>query len=137
MRAAFGSETHVMTDTKELLQRIAALRQRLNTSAESAPARDSMRAVENKVERGAQHTALIEGALRSADPTPAPSVAAPARLTSRGARLLRGGREMLQALRAIADDAEYQQAGEDSGFTCWHREATAMLELLLRTVQAL
>ncbi len=128
-----------MTDTKELLQRIAALRSRLNTSSEptaTASASDALRAVADKVQQGAHHHALIESSLRSAEPN-APNQAAPGelRLTGRGARLLRKGREMLQELRTIADDLEFQEAGDADALADLHREAMAMLEVVLRTAQ--
>jgi HD-GYP domain-containing protein (c-di-GMP phosphodiesterase class II) len=128
-----------MTDTKELLQRIAALRSRLNTSAEvtaTAGAVDPLRAVAEKVLQGAKHHALIESSLKSAEPNaPTPEVPGALRLTGRGARLLRKGREILQELRTISDDVEFQDAGEADALADLHREAMAMLEVLLRTAQ--
>ena len=118
-----------MTDTKELLARIAALKERIGT-------RESHRTLDEKVQRGAVHNALIESTLRGSDPEqPAPLPTA--RLTSRGARLLRQGKELLQALRAIADDTEYQQAGDADDLKETHREGMAMLDVLLRTVQGM
>jgi HD-GYP domain-containing protein (c-di-GMP phosphodiesterase class II) len=125
-----------MTDTKLLLEKIAALRSRLNTTAEPVPS-DRLRTVEAKVQRGATHNTLIEGVLRSAEPSQAQAAAAPARLTARGARLLRQGRELLQALRKISDDPEYAQAGEREAIVAWHREGVAMIEVILRTVQSM
>jgi HD-GYP domain-containing protein (c-di-GMP phosphodiesterase class II) len=127
-----------MTDTKELLQKIAALRMRLNISAAPAPAtsaQDPLRAVAEKVERGAAHNTLIEGSLRSAEATE-PVLAPTLRLTARGARLLRRGREALMALRKIADDPAYQQAGTTDALAAWHHQATALIEVVLRTAQA-
>lgn len=117
-----------MTDTKQLLQRIAALRTRLSESAGSNPD-----ALADKVERGGEHNALLEGSLRSADPAPA-TVPATLRLTGRGARLLHKGRELLQALRKVADDPEYHEGGD---LAPRHREGVAMIEVVLRTVQAM
>src|SRR5437016_1954320 len=102
-----GRERLAMTDTKELLQRIAALRMRLHTDAEptaSSRTPDPLHAIESKVHSGAVHNGLIESSLRSADRSvaAAPSPAT-LRLTGRGARLLRKGHELLQALRKIAD----------------------------------
>ncbi|MBI2808482.1 MAG: HD domain-containing protein [Planctomycetes bacterium] len=123
-----------MTDTKELLQKITALRARLNSGGESE-ASNPLRAMEKKVQHGSIHNALIESALRCADPgLTAPPVLPTTRLTARGARLLRQGRELLQALRKIADDGDFQDAGI---LTDWHREGMAMLDVLLRTVQAM
>ena len=130
-----------MTDTKELLQKIAALRTRLNTNAEptaSSGTRDPLRSIEDKVQRGAQYNTLIENSLRSAEPKDSTStVPTSLRLTGRGARLLRKGQELLQALRKIADDAEYQQAEDADGLNQLHREGMAMIEVILRTVQAM
>jgi HD-GYP domain-containing protein (c-di-GMP phosphodiesterase class II) len=128
-----------MIDTKELLQKIAALRTRLHTeSAPSTSAADPLRAIEDKVQRGAVDNALIESSLRSADSSESASaLPASVRLTGRGARLLRKGRELLQELRKIADDPEYQQGEDIDGLVQMHRDAAATIEVILRTVQAL
>ncbi len=129
-----------MTDTKELLQRIAALRLRLNSSAEPAAAsattsaQDPLHAVAEKVQRGAVHNTLIESSLRSAEATE-PALAPALRLTARGARLLRQGRDALQALRKLADDPAYQQVGVSGALAAWHQQATALIEVVLRTAQ--
>jgi HD-GYP domain-containing protein (c-di-GMP phosphodiesterase class II) len=119
-----------MTDTKVLLQKIAALRQRLSESAELPD-------IEQKVQAGATHNRLIEATLKSAlqteHATPTPEGM---RLSGRGARLLRKGRESLQALRAIADDAEFESLDDENALAQLHREATAMIEMILRTAQA-
>ena len=69
-----------MTDTKELLQKIAALRMRLNTSAEpsaSTGAADPLAAIEDKLQRGAAHNTLIESSLHAAGSSePAPTMPA-------------------------------------------------------------
>lgn len=132
-----------MSDTKELLQRIASLRKRLDASsvtvgppASSVVAQDNVRALDEKVQRGAYHASAIENAVRGAefnDPTqPAPP---PVQLTARGARLVRKGRELLQALRKISDDPTFQQIEEFDVLLHLHREGVAMIEVLLRTVQ--
>ena len=127
-----------MTDTKELLQRIAALRQRLNQAEPTVPTRtvkthDPLRAIDAQVQLGSRHNTLIDGTLRAAEPsTPPPATV---RLTARGARLLRQGREMLQALRKISEHAEFQAAEQGDFALELHHEATAMLETLLRTAQ--
>jgi HD-GYP domain-containing protein (c-di-GMP phosphodiesterase class II) len=116
-----------MTDTKLLLQKIAALRTRLDSDTEPVGA------VEEKVQRGAMHNALIEHSLRMAEANEPTSPTA-MRLTARGARLLRKGRELLHMLRGIADDAEFQRAEESDAVARLHHEAMAMIEVLLRTV---
>jgi HD-GYP domain-containing protein (c-di-GMP phosphodiesterase class II) len=126
-----------MTDTKELLQKIAALRMRLDTSGEPAAALEPLRAIEDKVKRGMAHNTLIEGSLRAGEADrPPPALPTSMRLTGRGGRLLRKGRELLQALRTIAGDMEFQHVGEDDAAARLHHEGLAMIEVLLRTVQA-
>lgn len=124
-----------MTDTKLLLQKIAALRSRLD--AEATATGDPAGAIEEKVRRGAVHNALIEHSLRVAEMADPKSPTSPVlRLTARGARVLRKGRDLLHALRALADDAEFQRAEESDAVARLHHEAMAMIEVLLRTVQA-
>jgi response regulator RpfG family c-di-GMP phosphodiesterase len=132
----------VMTDTKELLQRIAALRQRLNQTAEpTLPTRaltsaaDPLRVIEERIHKGAHQSAMIDRTIQAAEPSAA-SVPSLVKLTARGARLLRHGREMLQALRKVSEHAEFQAAADDDIVADLHREAAAMLENLLRTAQS-
>lgn len=128
-----------MTETKELLQRIAALRVRLNSAAEptlSVRAPDAERAIENKVRTGAAHSALLESTLRAAEPGEPSAPPTSLHLTGRGARLLRKGRELLQALRKVADDADFQGTSDEE-LSEWHRDGMAMIEVVLRTVQAM
>jgi HD-GYP domain-containing protein (c-di-GMP phosphodiesterase class II) len=131
-----------MTDTKELIRKIAALRTRLNNGAEPMPAKssttsagDPIHGVAEKVQRGAVLNTLIESTLRSAtanEPAPAPTP----RLTARGARLLRQGRDALQTLRTIADDPLYQETTANDALSAWHHQAAALIEVVLRTAQA-
>ncbi|HZZ81565.1 MAG TPA: hypothetical protein VFE62_23890, partial [Gemmataceae bacterium] len=126
-----------MTDTKELLQKIAALRLRLNSSSEpTTPAPDPVRAVAEKVQRGTVHNTLIESSLRAAQASEPAAVAPSLRMTSRGMRLLKKGREILQALRKITDDSAYQEASDADVLGAWHHDATALIEVVLRTAQA-
>lgn len=132
-----------MTDTKELLQRIAALRTRLSMPASEAiamapefsNARESLRAVELRVQSGTEQDALIEGSLNSAEPNATPAASATTRLTGRGARVLRRGREMLHALRQISEDADFQEIDPTDALMDLHAGAMAMLEVLLRSTQ--
>ncbi len=68
-----------MTDTKELLRKIAALRTRLNSGAEpesAGSAHNPLHAVAEKVRRGGIVNSLMESTLRAAEkdePTPAPA----------------------------------------------------------------
>ncbi len=128
-----------MTDTKELLIRIAALKQRLST--DGAPgvehAGETAHAIEEKLQHGTEHGALIDTALQAALPVaPGPLIGGPVRLAGRGARLLRKGRDALQALRTIAANPEFQDPEGSSTLEQVHREATSMIEMILRTVGA-
>jgi len=127
-----------MMDTKLLLQKIAALRSRLDEDQSPAVAvADPVRAMEHKVQQGATHNRLIDNALKTAEPGEVPThEQTQTRLSARGARLLRKGRESLYALRAIADDAIFQEAANGDPLEMLHREGVAMIEVILRTVQA-
>src|SRR5262245_19166604 len=124
-----------MMDTKLLLQKIAALRMRLDADAAQASTvalHDPTHAVEQKVQQGAVHNRLIESALKSAETPEAAPAQTPLRLSARGARLLRKGREALHSLRGVADDPMFQGDSLEQ----MHREGVAMTEVVLRTVQA-
>ena len=124
-----------MTDTKELLRKIAALRMRLDSEESATSTNDPVCAVAEKVQRGNVHNALIESTLHEAQAGKSASGPAP-RFTARGARLLRQGRDALQTLRTIADDPQYQEAGPNGAVAAWHHQAAALIEIILRTAQA-
>jgi hypothetical protein len=143
-----------VSDTKTLMQKIAALRQRLVPPAVTpaavtpltgpaepadAPAVriDPAHAVEEKVRQGAWHNRLIDRTLRPHDAADVSAYAAtlPPQLTASGARLLRKGRELLQALREIADEPTVQ-AGPADALGALHTGSVAMIETVLRAVQA-
>lgn len=135
-----------MTDTKELLARIAALKGRLTQEPDTG-AQNPDRAIEEKARKGAEDNAQIDSTLRAANAGDgSPGMPATLRLTGRGARLLRRGRDLLQALRGIANDSAFQQASliapprrhaESPSVQQLHRDALAMIEVVLRTVQAM
>src|SRR5262245_18411514 len=127
-----------MSDTKELLQKIAALRLRLDQAqglmreasaaagaaavgasavgasaagASTAAPSASAVALEEKVQRGGWHNTLLDVALRGAEPGEKPAL--PTRLTQRGARLVHRARELLQQLKALADDPILPTAAGD------------------------
>ncbi len=90
-----------MSDTKSMLQKIAALRERLMPIAPppepptDAPAvrTDPAHAVAEKILQGGWHNRLIDRTLRVHDPAgdASPPAIMPPRLTASGARLLRKG----------------------------------------------
>src|SRR5437867_4016391 len=103
-----------MSDAKELMQKIASLRLRLdqaqgaireaNTTAAAAlvPSSDAVAALEQKVQRGGWHNTLLDSALRAAEGIEKPAL--PSRLTMRGARLVQHARDLLQQLKALVED---------------------------------
>jgi hypothetical protein len=137
-----------MSDTKTMLEKIAALRERIAPPVPAAePPRtpaatplvrvDPTHAVEDRIRQGAWHNRLIDRSLRPHDPGAAPTYAPPmpARLTASGSRLLRKGRDLLQALRDLADDPTLE-AGSPDPLGALHGEAIATIDMVLRSVQA-
>src|SRR5262249_12842176 len=132
-------ETWNMTDTKQLLQKIAALRVRLDQAKQQTTAAPphvplkEAQALEDRVHVGSQQAALLDGALRQLGGEQTPAL--PPKLTARGARLLQRGRELLQQLRDMIEDP-LLRADEHDPLTALHGESAAMLDVILRTVQA-
>src|SRR5438552_14457653 len=130
-----------MNDTKELLRKIAALRQRLTVvpkpEADDTPAvrSDASHALEKKVEQGAWHNRLIDRSLRPLDAATSASPSVPAWLTASGQRLLLKGRSLLQALRTLADDPAIQDDPNDP-LAALHSTTIAMIDTMLRVLQA-
>ncbi|MCS7045614.1 MAG: HD domain-containing protein [Gemmataceae bacterium] len=136
-----------MTDTKELLHKIAALRLRLDRDhtrgrdlvrpAETTPRRsDAAAMLEDKVRRGTAEQALLDGALRSFEAPEGLNVNVPVRLIPRAARLLQRARDLLHGLKALADDPILGRDENDS-LVELHRAAASAIEGVLRVVQAL
>ncbi|MBX9682137.1 MAG: hypothetical protein K2X38_25545 [Gemmataceae bacterium] len=134
-----------MKDSKELLQRIAALRLRLDTAPRpidegvvaiaEAPNR-SAATLEQKVAQGRNHHFHLDRALRPLDEQPSFDIRTlPDRLTAAGARLLKQAREMLHDLRSLAEDPALPKE-EDEPLTKLHRETAGLIDVILRMVQA-
>lgn len=129
-----------MSDTKELLQKIAALRLRLDQAQglvrDTRPATEessgSPPALEEKVQRGGWHNSLLDGVLRGAEPAEKPPL--PARLSQRGARLVHRSRELLQQLKALAEDPILPLDTGDP-LADLHRTTASMIDAVLRSVQ--
>jgi HD-GYP domain-containing protein (c-di-GMP phosphodiesterase class II) len=138
-----------MSDTKVLLSKIAALRQRLEQAqgivkdADSAAAALEKEgavavAVRSKVDANGRQQSLLGTALRQ---LPGIAEAAgdganlPVQLTSRAGRLLRRAHELLGQLRAIADHA-LLPTGHDDPLAQHYRETASMTDTVVRTVQA-
>ena len=136
-----------MTETKEILKKIAALRMRLTevqaqALAARAPSFHSQREdgtatalLEEKVTIGAWQNTIVDGALRQIGGDADSPPLLPPKLTARGARVLTRGRELLQQLRDMLEDP-LLRADDHDPLTLLHAEIASMLDVLLRTVQA-
>ncbi|HTK75682.1 MAG TPA: HD domain-containing phosphohydrolase [Gemmataceae bacterium] len=139
-----------MSDTRVLLQRITALRQRLNQAQgmlqEAGAAAAHLLAapkspnltekLEEQVTAGARVQALLDGSLRQiAGVLDGEDGVRPTQLTTRVRRLLERGRDLVQRLRSLAEDPAMSDDMDDPLVQCV-RSATAMLESSMRFVQA-
>ncbi|MCI0740792.1 MAG: HD domain-containing protein [Gemmataceae bacterium] len=130
-----------MTDTKVLLKRIADLRMRLEqahakkTQDNGGLQQGQPADVETTVRAGAWQNTLLDSVLREITADGQPAAAFPAKLTARAARLLHRGRDLLHDLRGLLEDP-ILQAEETDPLSSLHAETAAMLDVVLRTVQA-
>lgn len=152
-----------MTDTRGLLSRIAALRQRMELAhgkRETRPAADLASAeppdpverLESQVATGQRYGALLDGSFRQLHATDetAEAPGLPCQLTARARRLLLTGQALLSQLRSLADAFPTEvrvpepiwPLGQWPGIepaeplATRYRETVAMLDTALRTVQA-
>lgn len=133
-----------MTETQDILRKIAVLRARLDQAhgilqaSESEkprgldPEDDAVATLEAQVRKGSREAMLLDTALR---PLSDDDKTLPPRLTARAMRLLHQSRDLLQTLRTLAEDASIRDA-EDGPRSRLHKESAAMLESVLRTIQA-
>lgn len=133
-----------MTETQEILRKIASLRARLDRSSGLLRAADAevssqdekaaadLKALEARVERSGREGDLLDGNLR---PLCEDAAVLPPRLTARAMRLLHHGRDLLQSLKALAESPALE-GGELGARGKLHRETSAMLQSVLRTVQS-
>lgn len=152
-----------MTDTRGLLNRIAALRQRMETAhTRLAPLADAagngpterVQHLEGQVEAGLRYSALLDGSFRQlqeTDEVGTENIGLPRQLTSRARRLLVTGQQLLAQLRGLSDSFPLESRvgpGEIVPLGMWpgieptdplavrYRETVAMLDTAMRTVQA-
>lgn len=137
-----------MNTTQVLLERIAALRQRLadgekwavptSASPEVRPpvSVDPLDHLQRRVDAGTFQNTLIDGSVRefvdAEGPTREP---APAKLSARGMRLLHRGRDLLNELRSLADESTLLEPRSDA-LACLYHETVAMLDLVLRAASS-
>jgi HD-GYP domain-containing protein (c-di-GMP phosphodiesterase class II) len=141
-----------MSDTRVLLGKIAALRQRLEQAqglareADSAAAgllTERARRLDLATAAGGEHDSGLDQVVRAVIGPVATSSAIPHQLTARARRVLERGRELLSQLRPLAD--AFAPEGEDSEgsplpadpLSRLVRETTAIADTALRTVPLL
>jgi HD-GYP domain-containing protein (c-di-GMP phosphodiesterase class II) len=135
-----------MTDTQELLGKIAALRRRLQQaqglaqeagSAAAALAGGAgmhLKTLERFVEAGAVHDAGVDEIARAARPRDEPGTM-PRQLTARARRSLERGRQLLDQLRLLADTfAAMVEADRADPLAVYYRATAAMTDTALRMV---
>ena len=151
-----------MTDTRVLLSRIAALKERLaegpaHTTEAAEPAASGsgrLEHLEALLATGTRQSTLVDRSFRQLEeaPDPADVGALPRQLTARARRLLVMGQELLATLRGLASSfatephAQKSDAIQELGvwpgldaadpLTARYRDTVAMLDTALRTVQA-
>lgn len=155
-----------MSDTRVLLSRIAALKQRLEQGHGRAPAPaasatitatsglDRVQHLETQLAVGTRHGTLLDRSFRQLEESgpPADPAALPRQMTARAHRLLVMGQELLANLRGLAgcfgtephatEGDAIQNLGTWPGIdaadplAARYRDTVAMLDTALRTVQA-
>jgi HD-GYP domain-containing protein (c-di-GMP phosphodiesterase class II) len=132
-----------MSDTQVLLEKISALRHRLDQvrgladvplpADRATPNDKAVREMEPTAPEGSSYEALADRTLRcltcDAEPT-----ALPTQLTSRARQLLERGRELLAQLRGLGDELSLEQ--ETQALSTWYRATVAMTDTTIRLVGA-
>jgi HD-GYP domain-containing protein (c-di-GMP phosphodiesterase class II) len=123
-----------MGETRTLLAKITALRQRLEQAQGLAgEARGAAAVLAERVAAGAAHDARLDVLLGPLTGPAGPVAGAAARpLTARARRILERGRELLGRLRGLEDDFSAPEGGDPLGLL--YRETLALLDVALRTV---
>jgi HD-GYP domain-containing protein (c-di-GMP phosphodiesterase class II) len=134
-----------MTDTKDILKRIAALRVRLDHAQPAAPDDRSLNdepqvvsalaALQEKVRTGSKNSKVLDDNLRQISGVGSGVAPMPPKLTARGGRVLQRGRDLLHQLRDMIEDPLLQGNDQDA-LADLHAEIASMLDVMLRTVQA-
>jgi HD-GYP domain-containing protein (c-di-GMP phosphodiesterase class II) len=134
-----------MSDTQVLLEKITALRQRLEQvqglvddagSAAVSLVNDAgseprtVAVLEEQIKAGSRYDALLDCALRPLTPTlETPTL--PTQLTARARQLVERGRTSLDRLRQLADDPLLEPA-DNEPLATWYRSTVAMTDTTLR-----
>jgi HD-GYP domain-containing protein (c-di-GMP phosphodiesterase class II) len=131
-----------MSDTQTLLNRITALRQRLDEAAGGSSRGDRSNpahGLRQKVVQGGEDGALLDAAMRQLPETAAwgEDQVLPTRLTGRARRILDQGRELLSRLRDLDDEFHLAAAPAEDPQGRMYREVASMTNTTLRMLQAL
>lgn len=141
-----------MSDTRTLLQKIQAFRQRLDAlprlvpePIQIAPANiivSEMRPPE-KIAVGSRTQAVLEQSIRNLGSVKLAEPALPAQLTARARRMIAEASELVRVLRSLADEPllagppPEQGIDETDPLALWYRETAAMIGPAVRIAQAL
>lgn len=130
-----------MNTTQVLLEKIAALRQRLvdgecKAASPVGSKADPLQQLDRKVAAGSFQSALIDGSTRELFDPAGPPRDPPPRLSARGLRLLQRGRDLLHELRGLADEPILLDPRTDP-LASLYQQTAAMLDLALRAAQAI
>lgn len=133
-----------MSDTRQLMARIAALRQKLEQAPALAPqsvgtAEPSQRlkALAEQVAIAGRQAELLDETVRKLTEDPRGKPELPARLTARARRLVARGGDLLAELRSLAGAFPSAESMDlNDPLACRYREALRMTDTALRTVQA-
>jgi HD-GYP domain-containing protein (c-di-GMP phosphodiesterase class II) len=124
-----------MSETRMLLQKITALRQRLEQAQGLA---NEARSAAASLLEGGDHDQALDAAVRSVTGPTAAETRTPRQLTSRARRVLERGRDLLVHLRELTDSFAQVPPGARPGpLTLLYRDTVAMIDTALRTVALL
>jgi HD-GYP domain-containing protein (c-di-GMP phosphodiesterase class II) len=124
-----------MSDTRMLLQKITALRQRLEQAQGLA---NEARSAAAELMVGGEHDLALDAAVRPVAGSGGLELRTPRQLTSRARRVLERGRDLLEQLRGLAETFALPPPGEPpQPLTGLYRDTVWMIDTTLRTVSLL
>lgn len=129
-------------ETQEILERITALRVRLESAADPNGVPPGTGTLAKQISAGGEHDSHVEAAVRPFAAKPAEKGSMPRQLTARARRVLELGRALLARLRDLADafapsDDRTPLVPDDDVLAHFYRETTTMADTALRIVPLL
>jgi HD-GYP domain-containing protein (c-di-GMP phosphodiesterase class II) len=123
-----------MSDTRGLLDRISAFRQRLDATPqmipEGVPVQSDAPSLSAEVEAFRASVRRVVGAVPVEERVPLPQ------LTDRAHRLLTAARRLLERQRAFTAEPLYAGLAPTDSLVAFHRETVAVLDAIVRTARA-